>query len=286
MLANSDWQVAQQTNKANEMTGSETIHSACYNQNTKLVKQLLINIKPTVLNKKITDYSSLIQGAPLHIACKNGNIKIVRLLIEAGADKEIKDVGRQSPLSIAASKNYYDITKYLIEVGADVHSKGPNGLQPIHFACAGGDRKIIELLLSQGIDVNIVDSLKSSLLEFTTNLGIGNLEAAKTLVENGIDDKHISTGFKWACWRNNPRIAKYLLKCGADYQSHTTPKSELLFWICELGHKEIVKLLLKLNVDFTKKVNFKGRMSSYNGSPLDRAIATNQIEIVKLIRGA
>ena len=265
------------------MTEKGNLHTACYNQDINLVKQFLVDIKPTLLNKKLADYSNPIQGTPLQIVCKNGNLEIAKLLIEAGADKEIKDVGRQSPLSIAVSNNHYDIANYLIEVGADIYSKGPNNLQPIHFACSYGNRKIIELLLSKGSDINLIDSLKSSLLDFTTNLSGGNLEATITLIENGIDTKYLSTAFKWACWRKNPKIAKYLLDCGADYKSETTSKSELLFWICGLGHKEIIKLLLELNVDFKTKVKFKGKMMAYDGSPLDRAIATNQTEIVKLI---
>ena len=259
------------------MTKNENLHIACQNEDTELVKKLLTDIKLTELNKKLD------QETPLHIICKRGNLEIAKLLIEAGADKEIKNVGRQSPLSIAVSNKNIDIAKYLLEVGADIHSKGPNNLQPIHFACSKGNKEIIELLLSKGIDINIVDSLKSSLLDFTTNLEGGNLEATKTLVKHGIDEKFFSTAFKWACWRNNPSIAKYLLECGADYKSETTSKSELLFWICGLGHKEIVKLLLELNVDFKTKVKFKGKMMAYDGSPLDRAIATNQTEIVKLI---
>ncbi|MCX2449705.1 ankyrin repeat domain-containing protein [Pedobacter sp. PLR] len=259
------------------------LHEACYNQNIKEVKQFLVGIKPTLLNKKLTDYSNLIQGTPLQIVCNNGNLDIVKLLIEAGADKEIKDVGRQSPLSIAISNKHDGIAKYLIESAADIHSKGPNNLQPIHFACSYGNREIIELLLSKGIDINLVDSLKSSLLDFTTSLGGGNLEATKTLVENGIDNKYFATAFKWACWRNNPEIAKYLLDSGAAFEGETTSKSELLFWICGLGYTEIVKILLELNVDFKTKAKFKGKMLSYDGSPLDRAVETNQTEVIKLI---
>ncbi|MGG0822332.1 ankyrin repeat domain-containing protein [Paenibacillus turicensis] len=122
-----------------------------------------------------------------------------------------------------------------------------------------------------------------SLLDFTTNLDGGNLEATKTLLENGIDKIYFSTAFKWACWRNNIKIAEYLLENGVDFKSEITPKSELLFWICSLGYKEIVKLLLGLGVDFKTHVKFKGKVLSYNGSPLDRAIETNQIEIVELI---
>ena len=71
-------------------------------------------------------------------------MRLKRLSVEAGADKEIKNVGRQSPLSIAVSNKNIDIAKYLLEVGADIHSKGPNNLQPIHFACSKGNKEIIE----------------------------------------------------------------------------------------------------------------------------------------------
>ena len=265
------------------MKKEENLHSACYHKDVRLVKQFLMGIKPTALNKKLTDYTNPIQGTPLQIVCRNGNLEIGKLLIEAGADKEIKDIGRQSPLSIAVSNNHYDIAKYLLDCGADIYSKGPNSLQPIHFACSYGTKKIIELLLSKGSDLNLVDRPESSLLDFTTNLNGGNLEAVMTLVENGIDKKYFSTAFKWACWRNNPEIAKYLLDRGADYKRQTTSKSELLFWICSLGYSEIVKILLSLNVDFKTKVKFKGKIRSYEGSPLDHAISANQAEVVNLI---
>lgn len=38
-------------------------------------------------------------------------------------------------MQIACRVGNLDIVKLLIEAGADVHSKGPNNLQPIHFAC-------------------------------------------------------------------------------------------------------------------------------------------------------
>ena len=268
------------------MAEKETLHTACYNGDVPLVKQLLTGIKPTALNKKLTDYSSPIQGTPLQIACANGDLEIVQLLVEAGADKELKNTERKSPLSIAVSNRHLEVVTYLLSAGADIHSKGPNNLQPIHFACSAGTRPIIELLLEKGADINTVDSLKSSLLDFTTNLEGGNLEAAQTLVENGIDPQFFPAAFKWACWRNNPEIARYLLTCGTDHTGETTPKSELLFWVCGLGHREIVQLLLELGVDFKTKVKFKGKMRAYDGSPLDRAIENNHLEIAALIQAS
>lgn len=261
------------------------LHDACYHQDIPKVKALLADIKPAMLNKKLTDYNNPVQGTPLQIACTNGNLTIVQLLIAAGADIELKNVARMSPLSIAIENRHPQLVAYLIEKGADIHSKGPNNLQPIHYACLHGNKAIIELLLSKGIDMNLRDSQKDNLLSFTTDLNGGSLEATKTLVENGIDPTYYTSAFRWACWRNNPEIAAYLLDCGADYKEVTGPKSELLFWICGLGHTPIVKLLLNLGVDFTTKVKFKGKMMSYDGSPLERAITTQQQAVVDFNKG-
>ncbi|MGY0035366.1 ankyrin repeat domain-containing protein [Pedobacter sp. NJ-S-72] len=83
-----------------KITETSALHSACYNQDTTLVQQLLLTTRPAVLNKKLVDYENPVQGTPLQIVCKNGNLNIVKLLIEAGADKEIKDVARQSPYQL------------------------------------------------------------------------------------------------------------------------------------------------------------------------------------------
>ncbi len=259
------------------------LHSACFNEDVELVKECLVGIKKTPLNKKLTDYSSPIIGTPLHIACETENIEIIKLLVEAGADLEIKNVGRESALVIVIKKNNLELTTYLIEQGADINSKGPNGLLPIHFACFYAGKEIINLLLSKGIDINMLDSLKSSLLDHTTGNEYGNIEATKTLIENGINPDYYTQAFKWACWRNNNDIAKLLLEHGADYKSQTTPKSELLFWVCRPEYIKTVELLLSLGVDFTNKVKFKGKMNAYDGSPLDKARKWGYTEIVEII---
>ncbi|MCZ4151812.1 hypothetical protein BZG21_46380, partial [Escherichia coli] len=109
----------------------EILHQACHDQDMELVRELLQQIKPAALNRRLTDYSGPLHGTPLHIACRIGDQEIVRLLLEAGAD---------------------------------VHAKGPNGLQPIHFACERAGRDVLELLLSHGVDVNLKMMKNTSLL--------------------------------------------------------------------------------------------------------------------------
>lgn len=69
----------------------------------------------------------------LHSASKSGNIELVRLLIQEGADVNAQDEDGESPLhgAMARSDNY-TIVRTLIENGADLSSKAVDGKTPFH----------------------------------------------------------------------------------------------------------------------------------------------------------
>jgi ankyrin repeat protein len=51
---------------------------------------------------------------PLHFACKEGYLEVVKLLIELGADKEAKDKWNETPLHLACIEGHLDVVKLLI----------------------------------------------------------------------------------------------------------------------------------------------------------------------------
>ena len=56
-----------------------------------------------------------------------GNLKVVKYLISAGANKEAKTIYGLTPLIIAAGNNQLEIVKYLISIGVDVNAKTISG---------------------------------------------------------------------------------------------------------------------------------------------------------------
>ena len=79
---------------------------------------------------------TIIKQTRLHFAVKNGHIEIVKLLIEKGAEINLKDkkgrvyfkiikitIIKQIPLHFATSNGYIEIIKLLIENGADINLK-------------------------------------------------------------------------------------------------------------------------------------------------------------------
>ena len=83
--------------------------------------------------------------APLHVAAKNGNAEVVRLLLEAGAKVDIKDTTDpaptmygpgpfNTPLMYAAESSCPDIVKMLLDKGAAVSYQNDTGETPLMYA--------------------------------------------------------------------------------------------------------------------------------------------------------
>ena len=51
----------------------------------------------------------------------------MKLLLDAGADKEVKDEDGWTPLHVAARKGHTDIVKLLLDAGADKDVKDKDG---------------------------------------------------------------------------------------------------------------------------------------------------------------
>ena len=69
----------------------------------------------------------------LHSASKSGNLELVRLLIQEGADVNAQDEDGESPLHAAMARgDNYNVARTLIENGGDLSSKAVDGKTPFH----------------------------------------------------------------------------------------------------------------------------------------------------------
>lgn len=99
----------------------------------------------------------------LCIACKKGYEEIIKFLIEKGANVNLASDGR-APIFYAVKSRSLDTVRLLIEAGADKNALTEEGHSPLMEAVIGEDLKMCEYLISIGSDVNHVDEDKRSAL--------------------------------------------------------------------------------------------------------------------------
>ncbi|MDR1959797.1 MAG: ankyrin repeat domain-containing protein, partial [Planctomycetaceae bacterium] len=118
-------------------------------------------------------------GSPLYEAIKKGDFKLVKSLVEKGADVNEKIGNYGTPLVLALDCRKFDIAKFLVEKGADVNGK-------------------VEVTFSEVIDdpnaepdsyatITVTKTKKIYFAPLKSAANTGNLEMVKYLVERGAD---------------------------------------------------------------------------------------------------
>ena len=98
--------------------------------------------------------------------------RIVKMLVEAGADVNVGGKYKRYPLDRAAYYGYLDVVRVLLEAGADPNVKD----NIIHGVIHGGYIDVIELLLDNGADPNKEDKFgDSSPIEEARRCGYYNI---------------------------------------------------------------------------------------------------------------
>ncbi|MCJ1243058.1 hypothetical protein MMC30_000254 [Trapelia coarctata] len=103
--------------------------------------EILLNNNADPNSRSIDDWT------PLMMAAELGDVKLMQMLINAGALIEVvcEKEGR-TPLHLAARKGRRVAVKYLVEGGADVNAKDVEGATALSLAAAGKFNSVVEVL--------------------------------------------------------------------------------------------------------------------------------------------
>lgn len=112
--------------------------------------------------------------------------KIVKLLIEKGADINAITSTGQTALHYAGDHGEYELAKIAFEIAKpEVNRQDYYGLTALHFACRKGHKAVAGLLLDNGADPNAQENYGfTPLHEAAEN---GHAEIAKLLIEHQAD---------------------------------------------------------------------------------------------------
>jgi uncharacterized protein len=93
---------------------------------------------------------------PLHLAAFSGSLETARLLLDRGAEVNVraKTKFRNTPLQAALLPGQYETAKLLLEHGADPNVRQSQGFTPLQAAALHGRRDLVDLLLTHGAELN------------------------------------------------------------------------------------------------------------------------------------
>nr|XP_019580618.1 PREDICTED: transient receptor potential cation channel subfamily A member 1 [Rhinolophus sinicus] len=155
------------------------------------------------------------KSSPLHMAVQSGDLEMIKMCLDNGAQLELIENGKCTALHFAATQgateivklmissysgssdivnardgneetllhraslfDHHELAEYLISVGADINSTDSEGRSPLLLATASASWNVVNLLLSKGAHVDIKDHLGRNFLHLTVQqpYGLKNLQ--------------------------------------------------------------------------------------------------------------
>lgn len=196
----------------------------------------------------------------LMLAAREGNLDLIKTLIQAGVNLNLQNKHGETALIVAAKNGYTDIVDALIQAGANLDLQDNSarnggrferavGHTALMWAAHHGHIDIVNALLQAGANLNLQQACGSSALNCAAPHGhtaIVNalIQAGAKLDFRGFFDDG-TTPLMDALFRNHPDIANALIQAGANLDLQTAYGTTALIIAVCCGYTDIVNVLIQ-----------------------------------------
>lgn len=219
-------------------------------------------------------------------ASAEGDFRTVQLLLERGADAEVRDADGLTPLMIAVKNGFREVAMRLLDKGADIEAKRADRwpFTALQLAVEGGRREMVELLVDRGADINVwvhhadpvllladknrhaelvglllargADPLlkgDSSFTPLEAAAARGDVRSVEILTaskpECAAESELGASALRMAAMEGKERVVRWLLRNGADINGRDKEGMTALMVAALHGHRGMVELLLENKAD-------------------------------------
>ena len=190
---------------------------------------------------------------PLQLAASSEKPEIVELLLNKGADTEVRDESGETLLHWAAKKEILEVVELLIEKGADKEARDGNGNTPLQNAARSNNMEMLEFLLDREANIEARDEDGNRPLQLAIRRE--NMEMLEFLLNRKANiearDEDGNTPLQLAVKSKTPKIVALLLDKGAEVNARNfnknTPLHNVILNrnISPLEQDTLVEVLLK-----------------------------------------
>ena len=240
----------------------------------KLVEQL-VKKNPGHVNTLggVCDY-------PLVAALYKGHIQVANLLLQHGANLDVRGAYGRTPLHRAITwldETVVSAVRFLLEHGADANPQREDYRTPLHLAAAWGNHIVTQILLQTRVYTD--QGILSWQYRFGPAPILNHFNLVQLMLEHGAnihaEDEHGWTPLHHAA-RNTyisaerSNVAQLLIERGADVNKRDKYQQTPLHFASHHQHLDVVRVLL----DHGANVNTEDR---WGRSPLRRALNNSSI---------
>ena len=218
--------------------------------------------------------------SPLHVASIEGALATVKMLVKAGADVRATDAKGNTCLILAACCGHTDTVRYLVGLPeVDLNHQKISNYTALHVAVSRKHADVVQVLIDAGADIETRGALGSSPLHLASDLG--ELATVKMLVEAGADvratDDKGATCLMFAAYHGHTDTVRYLVgfpEVDLNHQGKMNRTALLL--AVHQRHAEVVQVLIDAGADIEIRTD-EGR------SPLHQASISGELTTVKML---
>lgn len=224
---------------AEDKRGNGPLHFAVINNQNEILCKLI------TAGADLNSQTAFSLTTPLHLAAWKNNIPAARLLIDAGANINAKDIRHERPLHAAARMGNVAMVQLLLDKGAKVDAESTTKATALHYATYFGHDEVVVLLLNHGANPEARTDSSGTSLHVAAYLGLDDIVA--TLIEKHVNVDTITnngiTPLDLAARNNHVNVIHTLMLAGANPLLQDTSGFNALDYAASRHNQEALQAL-------------------------------------------